>query len=31
MSLVPAFEIGLWNAWIFMLYYLLTMPLLRLI
>jgi len=31
MSLVPAFEIGVWNAWIFMLYYLLTMPLLRLI
>jgi protein-S-isoprenylcysteine O-methyltransferase Ste14 len=31
MSLVPAFEIGVWNVWIFMLYYLLTMPLLRLI
>jgi protein-S-isoprenylcysteine O-methyltransferase Ste14 len=29
MTLVPAFEIGIWNAWIFMLYYLLTMPLLR--
>jgi len=24
MSLIPAFEIGLWNAWIFMLYTLLT-------
>jgi len=31
MSLVPAFDIGVWNAWIFMLYYFLTMPLLRLI
>jgi protein-S-isoprenylcysteine O-methyltransferase Ste14 len=29
MSFIPAFEIGVWNAWIFMLYYLLTMPLLR--
>lgn len=27
MSLVPAFEIGLWNAWIFMLLDLLTIPL----
>ena len=26
MSLVPAFEIGLWNAWIFMLYNVLTIP-----
>jgi protein-S-isoprenylcysteine O-methyltransferase Ste14 len=26
MSLVPAFEIGIWNAWIFMLYELLTIP-----
>jgi protein-S-isoprenylcysteine O-methyltransferase Ste14 len=31
MSLIPAFEIGVWNAWIFMVYYLLTMPLLRLL
>jgi len=31
MSLVPAFEIGVWNAWIFMLYYILTLPLMRLI
>ena len=31
MELIPVFEIGLWNAWIFMLYYLLTMPLLRLL
>ncbi|MGD9143696.1 MAG: methyltransferase [Dehalococcoidia bacterium] len=31
MSLVPAFEIGIWNAWIFMVCYLLTMPLLRLL
>jgi len=27
MSLIPAFEIGLWNAWIFMLLDLLTFPL----
>jgi len=26
MSLIPAFEIGLWNAWIFMLYLLLSFP-----
>ena len=26
MSLLPVFEIGLWNAWIFMLYDLLTIP-----
>lgn len=26
MSLVPAFEIGLWNAWIFLLYQVLTIP-----
>ena len=31
MSLVPAFDAGLWNAWIFMLYYILTLPLMRLI
>ncbi len=31
MSLVPAFEIGVWNAWIFMLYHFLPMPLLMLI
>jgi len=31
MSLIPAFEIGIWNAWIFMLYYLLGIPLTRLI
>jgi protein-S-isoprenylcysteine O-methyltransferase Ste14 len=31
MSLIPAFEIGVWNVWIFMLYYLLTIPLMRLI
>jgi len=31
MSLVPAFEIGVWNAWIFMLYYILTLPVMRLI
>jgi protein-S-isoprenylcysteine O-methyltransferase Ste14 len=31
MSLIPAFEIGLWNAWIFMLYHFLPMPLLMLI
>ena len=26
MSVVPAFEIGLWNAWIFVLYEVLTIP-----
>jgi len=31
MSLIPAFEIGAWNAWIFMLYHLLPMPILMLI
>jgi len=31
MSLIPAFEIGLWNAWIFMLYHFSPMPLLMLI
>jgi len=31
MSLIPAFEIGLCNAWIFMLYHFLPMPLLMLI
>ena len=31
MSLIPAFEIGVWNAWIFMLYYILTLPIMRLI
>lgn len=31
MSLVPAFELGIWNAWIFMLYNFLPMPLLMLI
>ena len=31
MSLIPAFEIGVWNAWIFMLYNFLPMPLLMLI
>jgi len=31
MSLIPAFEIGLWNAWIFVLYNFLPMPLLMLI
>jgi len=30
MTLIPAFEIGVWNVWIFMLYYLLTIPLMRL-
>jgi protein-S-isoprenylcysteine O-methyltransferase Ste14 len=30
-SLVPAFEIGVWNAWIFMVYYILGIPLIRLI
>ena len=31
MSLIPAFEIGIWNAWIFMVYYILGLPLTRLI
>ena len=31
MSLIPTFEIGMWNVWIFMPYYLLTIPLVRLI
>jgi len=31
MSLTPAFQIGLWNVWIFMLYHFLPMPLLMLI
>ena len=31
MPLVPAFEIGIWNAWIFMLYNFLPMPLLMLV
>jgi protein-S-isoprenylcysteine O-methyltransferase Ste14 len=31
LSVIPAFEIGLWNAWIFMLYYILTLPVMRLI
>lgn len=31
MSLVPAFEIGVWNAWIFMLYHLLPMLVMMLI
>ena len=31
MSLVPAFEIGIWNAWIFMLYHFLPIPLLWLV
>ena len=31
MPLIPAFEIGIWNAWIFMLYNFLPMPLLMLI
>ena len=31
MSLIPAFEIGVWNAWIFMLYHFLPMPILMLI
>jgi len=30
MSAVPAFEIGVWNAWIFILYHFLPMPLLML-
>ena len=31
MSPIPAFDIGVWNAWIFMLYYILTLPAMRLI
>ena len=31
MSLVPAFEIGVWNAWIFMLYHFLPMPLIMVV
>jgi len=31
MSLIPAFEIGVWNAWIFMLYHFLPMPLIMLV
>jgi len=31
MSLITAFEIGVWNAWIFMLYHFLPMPLLMLV
>ncbi|HEY49812.1 MAG TPA: isoprenylcysteine carboxylmethyltransferase family protein [Dehalococcoidia bacterium] len=31
MTLVPAFEIGVWNAWIFMIYNFIPMPLLMLI
>ena len=31
MTLLPAFEIGVWNAWIFMLYNFLPMPLLMLV
>ena len=31
MSLIPAFEIGVWNAWIFMLYNFLPMPILMLV
>ena len=31
MTFLPAFEIGVWNAWIFMLYHFLPMPLLMLI
>lgn len=31
MSAIPAFEIGVWNAWIFMLYHFLPMPLLMLV
>jgi protein-S-isoprenylcysteine O-methyltransferase Ste14 len=31
MSLIPAFEIGVWNAWIFMLYHFLPEPLLMVI
>ena len=31
MPAIPVFEIGVWNAWIFMLYYILTLPVMRLI
>lgn len=31
MSLIPAFEVGVWNAWIFMVYHFLPMPLLMLV
>ena len=31
MTIVPAFEIGLWNAWIFMFYHALPMPILMLV
>ena len=31
MSLIPAFEIGVWNVWIFMLYHSLPMPVLMLV
>ena len=31
MSFIPAFDIGVWNAWIFMLYHFLPMPVLMLI
>ena len=31
MSLIPAFDIGIWNAWIFMLYHFLPMPLLMIV
>ena len=31
MSLIPAFEIGVWNAWILMLYPLLILPVVMLI
>jgi protein-S-isoprenylcysteine O-methyltransferase Ste14 len=31
MPAIPAFDIGVWNAWIFMLYYILTLPVMRLI
>jgi protein-S-isoprenylcysteine O-methyltransferase Ste14 len=31
MSLIPAFEIGVWNAWIFMLYHSLPIPILMLV
>ena len=31
MSAIPAFEIGVWNAWIFILYYFLPTPILMLV
>ena len=31
MSLVPAFEIDIWNAWIFMIFYILAIPLLGIV